>query len=152
MPSYRMITRVPTHFDRGNMGWRCAIAVGEKAPSPVNLPNRNLACPIREEGTHRHFGLDQYVGPIDWARHFCPNTYWTRENRFPVLRKFTTCAWQQANCFCPRGQGVVWPRLKRQTTLGRHELGEVEVILLDGAHTGGAFASDCWEGTGRGFD
>jgi hypothetical protein len=37
-----MIALAPTHFDRGPVGLKIAIAVGAKTPSPVNL--RNLVC------------------------------------------------------------------------------------------------------------
>ena len=75
IPSHQMNTLGPTHFDRGHMGLKFAIAVGEKTPSPVNLLKRNLACAAREDTVHRCFGIDRYVRPIDSAPHFCLNSY-----------------------------------------------------------------------------
>jgi hypothetical protein len=70
-----MITLAPTHFDRGHVGLKFAIVVGEETPSLVSLLMRNLACAAREDDVHPYFGIDRYVRPIDSAPHFCPNSY-----------------------------------------------------------------------------
>jgi hypothetical protein len=56
-----MITLAPRHSDRGHMGLKFAIAVGEKTTSLVNLLESNLTCPAREDEVHRYFEIDTFV-------------------------------------------------------------------------------------------
>lgn len=39
----------------------------------ANWLKKHLACAARENDVQRHFGIEQYVRPIDSAAHPCPN-------------------------------------------------------------------------------
>jgi hypothetical protein len=117
----------PMHFDRGHMGLKFAIAAGERTPSLVNLLERNLACAAREDDVHPHFGIDQYLRPIDWAPRFCPNSYSTRKNRFPVRRRRTRCTWQRVKRVFHRGEEVVAQSQAEKASEELQGLGGVQV-------------------------